>query len=152
VYLTYYAARSLCLASGLSSMPISTQGECGNGSWHLGAALAPGTDSRYYEDMHNLDRILRECFWDTNFSGDDIRDIAAGSDERRKAQVFEKILLNSSHMLRDLELFPADELRYLLQNYQLPQFNYEHAFRRKNLAEVYYLKSELKIPELQWKR
>ena len=140
------------MASGLSCMPISTQGKRRNGSWHLGAALAPGTDSGYYEDMHNLDRILRECFWDTDFSGDDILDIAAGSDERRKAQVFEKILLNSSHMLRDLELFPAGELRPLLQNYQLPQFNYEHAFRRKNLAEVYYLKSELKIPELQWKR
>ncbi len=140
------------MASGLSCMPIVTQGERRNGSWHLGDALAPGTDSGYYEDMHNLDRILRECFWDTNFSGNDILDIAAGSDERRKAQVFEKILLNSSHMLRDLELFPAGELRSLLQNYQLPQFNYEHAFRRKNLAEVYYSKGELKIPELQWKR
>ncbi|TVR94144.1 MAG: hypothetical protein EA428_00700 [Spirochaetaceae bacterium] len=101
--------------------------------------------------MHDLDRILRECFWDTNFSGDDIINAAGGRDVRRKAQVFEKVLLNSSHMLRDLELFPADELRALIQDYQLPQFNYEHAFRRKNLAEVYYLNGELKIPELQWK-
>lgn len=122
-------------------------------SWitYAAAALAPDTDTGYYERMHDLDRILRECFWDTNFSGDDIINTASGNDDRRKAQAFEKILLNSSHMLRDLQLFPASELRSLLEKYQLPQFNYEHAFRRKNLAEVYYLKSELKIPELQWK-
>jgi len=100
--------------------------------------------------MVNFDRIIRECFWDSTTSKEEIERIIAGDDHRRKKQLFEKILLNSSHYLLDLQLFDLEEFRLLLEEFQPPDFNYDHAFRRKNIAEVFFFDKELKISELKW--
>jgi len=100
--------------------------------------------------MVNYDRIIRECFWDRDTSKEEIQKIIAGDDLRKKKQLFEKILLNSSHYLLDLQLFSREDLRLLIEEYRLPEFNYDHAFRRKNTAEVFFLDKELKIEELKW--
>lgn len=108
-------------------------------------------ESGWY-DIHMVDfnRIIRECFWDSNISTEEIGRIITGGDHRRKSQLFERILLNSSHYLLDLQLFDRDDLQLLLEEYQPPKFNNEHAFRRKNIAEVFFFDKELKIGELQW--
>jgi len=100
--------------------------------------------------MVNYKRIIRECFWDLNTTEENIKQVLSGSDYRKKKQLFEKILLNSTHYLLDLQLFNKNDLYTLLENYQIPQFNYDYAFRRKNIAEVFFLDKELKIGELQW--
>jgi hypothetical protein len=100
--------------------------------------------------MANYDRIIRECFWDSDTSEEEIRGIVSGDDTRKKKQLFERILLNSSRYLRDLQLFSREDLRFLLEEYRLPEFNYDHAFRRKNIAEVFFLDKELLIDELKW--
>ena len=100
--------------------------------------------------MVDFDRIIRECFWDSNISTEEIERIVSGDDHRKKSQLFEKILLNSSHYLLDLQLFDRDDLRLLLEEYQPPEFNNEHAFRRKNIAEVFFFDKKLQIRELQW--
>ncbi len=107
---------------------------------------------RYWYDtnMVNYDRIIRECFWDSHITAEEIQRIIHGDDLRKKKQLFEKILLNSSHYLLDLQLFSREDLHLLLEEYQLPEFNYHHAFRRKNIAEVFFLDKELKIGELEW--
>lgn len=100
--------------------------------------------------MFNYTRMLKECFWDLNFSEDDIRQIPSGTDDRMKAFLMEKILLNSTNYLLDLQIFSLDELQRLLEAYRVPEFNYDHAFRRKNIAEVFFLHKPLLIRELQW--
>ena len=104
----------------------------------------------YDTDMVNYDRIIRECFWDNHITAEELQHIIHGDDLRKKKQLFEKILLNSSHYLLDLQLFSREDLRLLLEEYQLPEFNYDYAFRRKNIAEVFFLDKELKIGELKW--
>ena len=37
-----------------------------------------------------------------------------------------------------------------LENYKIPEFNAEYAFRRKNIAEVYFFDKPLLIDELKW--
>jgi hypothetical protein len=96
------------------------------------------------------DRILKDCFWDLNLSENDIKEIVLGDDERKKVMLFEKILLNSTAFFKDLEIFSKNELKKLLENYTLPSFNKDFAFRRKNMAEVYFLGKPLLISELQW--
>ena len=98
----------------------------------------------------NYKRIKRDCFWDLNITEDDIKDIAAGKDRRKKQMLFEKILLNSTVLFADMQIFDKDELADLLQNYQLPRFNQEYAFRRKNMIEVYFFDKPLLIDELKW--
>jgi len=100
--------------------------------------------------MANYDRIIRECFWDSNIAKEELQKILAGDDLRKKKQLFEKILLNSSHYLLDLQLFSHKDLRLLIEEYRPPSFNYDHAFRRKNISEVFFLDKELKIGELKW--
>lgn len=100
--------------------------------------------------MANFERIIRECFWDSHLSGEELEQILAGSNQLDKRRVFEKILLNSSHYLLDLRLFNSTDLLTFLEDYNPPTFNYDQAYRRKNLAEVFFFDKKLEIGELQW--
>ena len=64
--------------------------------------------------------------------------------------LFEKILLNSTDMLCDLQIFKKVDLKRLIEGYEVPSFNHEYIFRRKNITEVYFLDKKLEIEELKW--
>lgn len=100
--------------------------------------------------MVNYLRIKKDCFWDLDISSREIVDIANGNDLRKKSYLFEKILLNSTKLFIDLKIFRKDELRVLVENYEIPRFNHEYAFRRKNMVEVYFFNKPLLIDELKW--
>jgi len=100
--------------------------------------------------MIDCNRIKKECFWDLNISNDEIDEMISGSDSRSKAFLFEKILLNSTKLLRDLDIFQRTELKVLLEKFKVPQFNHDYVFRRKNIAEVYFFDEPLLIDELKW--
>ena len=102
--------------------------------------------------MHTIDytRIKQDCFWDLDISEDNIENIIKNNDERKKKMLFEKILLNSTSLFKDLKIFDIKQLEKLLNNYKIPKFNANFAFRRKNMAEVYFLNKPLLIDELKW--
>lgn len=100
--------------------------------------------------MINYERIIKDCFWDLDISAKDIEDILYSDDKRQKAFLFNKILLNSTQMLIDLQIFSIDEIRTFLDEYKVPRFNHNYIFRRKNIAEVYFLDKLLEIDELKW--
>jgi len=95
-------------------------------------------------------RLLKECFWDYDFTLDDIVKMSVSDDWREKVFLFEKILLNSTKMIKDLKLFKPTDLEQLLENYKVPQFNKEYVFKRKNIADVYFLGKEVLVNELKW--
>lgn len=100
--------------------------------------------------MVNYLRIKKDCFWDLDISRKEIDDIANGNDLRKKSYLFEKILLNSTKLFIDLEIFKKDDLRVLVENFKIPKFNHKYAFRRKNMVEVYFFNKPLLIDELKW--
>ncbi len=100
--------------------------------------------------MFNYQRILKDCFWDLALSSDDIKNIVDCDDTKKINMLFEKILLNSTALFHDLEIFDKKRLETLLENYKIPEFNKEYAFRRKNMAEVYFFDKPLLIDELKW--
>ncbi|MBE0513627.1 hypothetical protein [Sulfurimonas sp.] len=100
--------------------------------------------------MLDYQRILNDCFWDMRLEAKDIKAMAEGNDLQKKSFLFEKILLNSTKPFSDLTIFSQDDLRLLLKNYKVPQFNGEFAFKRKNMAEVYFFNKPLLIDELKW--
>jgi hypothetical protein len=100
--------------------------------------------------MIEYKRIRKECFWDLDVQEDDIREMLVGADKRSQVFLFEKILLNSTKLLFDLEMFNMDLLRDMLEKYTVPRFNHDYIFRRKNIAEAYFFDKPLEIAELKW--
>ncbi|MBN2894471.1 MAG: hypothetical protein JXK05_01080 [Campylobacterales bacterium] len=100
--------------------------------------------------MFNLERIRKDCFWDLDISSEEINAMLNSDDHKKMTMLFEKILLNSTALFHDLELFDQKKLETLLENYKVPQFNGAYAFRRKNMAEVYFFDKPLLIDELKW--
>ena len=100
--------------------------------------------------MLDFARMIKECFWDIDIDEADIKKMARGSDFRKKQFIFDKILLNSTKMLNDLNIFDTKELKELLSRTEVPQFNNAHVLRRKNLVEVYFFNADLLISELKW--
>lgn len=100
--------------------------------------------------MLDYQRIQKDCFWDLSISSDDIKNIIKNNDSKMIHILFEKILLNSTVLFQDLKIFDKKQLETLLENYKVPRFNGEYAFRRKNMAEVYFFDKPLLIDELKW--
>lgn len=100
--------------------------------------------------MINYNRIKKDCFWDLNISNDEIDSILKSEDIRKRNMLFEKILLNSTSLFKDLEVFDIKQLEILINNYKIPKFNADYSFRRKNMAEVYFFNKPLLIDELKW--
>jgi hypothetical protein len=100
--------------------------------------------------MVNLDRILKTCFWEYNFTTDNILKISQGENMREKKFLFEKILLNSTEMLQDLQIFTQKDLEFLIEDFKVTVFNHDYVFKRKNIAEVYFLNKDLEVDELKW--
>jgi len=100
--------------------------------------------------MADLRRIIRECFWDHEISEEDLAAILAGHDASRKRFLFEKILINSTRLLDDMSLFGRDELKKMLEEYQVPAFNREHIALRKNMVEAWFFDQPLTAEELRW--
>ncbi len=100
--------------------------------------------------MINYKRMLKDCFWDYDFTGEEIAEMASSSDERKRLFLFQKILLNSTSLFNDLKIFRLDVLEELIRTYKIPTFNYEYTFKRKNMAEVYFLNRPILVNGLKW--
>lgn len=98
----------------------------------------------------NYTRIIKDCFWDLDICENDIKNTLLSDDKRKKKILFEKILLNSTALFKDLKIFDIKDIINYLEEYKVPKFNSNYAFRRKNLAEVYFLDKPLLIDELKW--
>lgn len=100
--------------------------------------------------MKQFERIIRECFLDSIITEEELQAVLKSGAPREKEQLFERILLNSSRYLLDLQLFDRDDLAILVEEYRLPEFNRDFVFRRKNIVEFFFFNKEMKIEELKW--
>ena len=97
-----------------------------------------------------IENILKNCFWDYNFTEKEILNIVNGNDFAKKQFLFRKILLNSTRVLTDLKIFNHQELKTMIEAFKVPTFNHDYIFRRHNIVEVYFLDKPLLIDELKW--
>ena len=100
--------------------------------------------------MIDYERIQKDCFWDVSMSKNDIDDILTQVDPQKKAFLYQKILLNSTQLFKDISIFSIEEISKLTEDFKVPKFNHDYIFRRKNLVEVYFLDKPLLIDELKW--
>jgi type III secretory pathway component EscR len=97
-----------------------------------------------------VDEILKDCFWEYNFSKDDIYKLAKDTNKDKKEFLFSKILSNSTNLIKSMKIFKKDDLIELINSYKLPRFNQEFLKRRLNMLEFYFLDKPLEIDELKW--
>lgn len=100
--------------------------------------------------MINYKRIKKDCFWEYNFSDNEILQLSTSDNIRVKSFLFQKILLNSTNLFSDLKIFDRKVLQELLENYEVPRFNKDWTFKRKNMVEVYFFNKEVLVNELKW--
>ncbi len=63
--------------------------------------------------MINYKRIKKDCFWEYNFSDDEILEFSTSDNARVKSFLFQKILLNSTNLFSDLKIFDKKTLQEL---------------------------------------
>lgn len=100
--------------------------------------------------MIDYERIQKDCFWDVSMSKSDIDDILTQDNPQKKAFLYQKILLNSTQLFKDITIFSIEDISQLTEDFKVPRFNHDYIFRRKNLVEVYFLDKPLLINELKW--
>lgn len=102
------------------------------------------------QSSEKYSQILKDCFWDYNFKSSDIESMASSDDEKEKKFLFGKLLGNSTQMLKNMEIFDKNSLRYMIEEYQIPTFNHDYIARRLNMLEYYFLNKTLTVSELKW--
>lgn len=102
------------------------------------------------ENSKQYTQLIEDCFWDYNMSDDDIIDLAKSHNIKEQQFLFGKILINSTHLLNDIEIFDKKDLEHLLMEYTAPTFNHNYIARRKNMIEYYFFDKPLLVNELKW--
>jgi len=100
------------------------------------------------ENMYT--RIIKESFWDYNFSIKELEIICNGDDFRSKKFIFDKILKNSTDVLSDIKIFTKKDRIDLLKDFKVPKFNYDFINRRFKILKRLILKENVEILELSW--
>lgn len=107
----------------------------------------PGTEA-----IHSaLQSIIRDCFWDSAVSEDDIRTIVGSDQVRLKQKLFAKIMYHSTDRIKALSVFSRDELHSLFQSFT--PIRHERTVRRHLFALRNILFGEENPVEgLEWKK
>lgn len=83
----------------------------------------------------DLEKLIREAFWDTNITEDELVAMARSDDFRNKKHLFEKILYNSSDRVRLIRfLFNSSDMKPLFNSLSSNRFN-KKAERNIQLAK-----------------
>ncbi len=96
------------------------------------------------------DRLIKECFWDYRFTNQDIENLLHSKEFQDKQFLYEKILINSTDLLGNMQLFDRDDLKKLTDAYKIPTFNREHIRKRHNIVQYFFFDEPLQIDELKW--
>ncbi len=94
---------------------------------------------------------MKEIFWgDYAISEDEIKEMIQNGSDYDKKVLFQKIIANSSDIIKDLSYFKKDDLKKLLYEYKIPTFNKEFIQKRVLIAKRLFFKEPCFIRELEW--
>ena len=103
------------------------------------------------DELHRiLKNIIKDCFWDYKISENDIIRIVKNGNFNEKMFLFQKIIYNSTEVLRALMIFTEDDLKKLFKEIKIFGFNNDFIQKRKNLVEAIFFDKDVNIGELSW--
>lgn len=94
--------------------------------------------------------INRECFWDYDFSDSEIVEMAQHGSDKEKMFLFEKIIENTTDVLKCLSIFSHRDQCEMLLKYNVPKFKHDFLERRYKILKYFIMEEEVDIPELRW--
>ena len=100
--------------------------------------------------INQLKTILKDCFWEYNFTENDIISLAKSQNQQEQIFLFTKILENAKELIKSMKIFDKEDLENLIELYTLPTFKRDYMARRLNIIEYYFLDRPLTINELKW--
>ncbi len=97
---------------------------------------------------------MKEIFWgDYNIDEKKAIDMIKNGSDYEKRFMFGKILFNSLNLLRDISYFKKEDLKELLEHYEVKsEYKKNYVLKRLNILKKLYLGKDCKIKELQWKK
>ncbi|KJR40645.1 hypothetical protein MCHI_003462 [Candidatus Magnetoovum chiemensis] len=104
----------------------------------------------YTMENINLNDIIKQCFWDYNYTVKDIENIVISAAENEKLYLLKKIIVNHKDFFRAVRIFNENELKALLLNIPNGCFKYEYQNVRLMSLRNYYLGEENAPKRLRW--
>jgi len=101
---------------------------------------------------YSLNRIKNTCFWDYDFTNDEIQKLAKSKNQRDIDFLFQKIFRNSTRVDLDLTIFPEKIMKEKIKTFKIPKFNNIFFAKRKNILLTLFDIEHISIQELQWKK
>jgi len=99
---------------------------------------------------NQIKNILKECFWEYNFTEEEIISLAKSQDRQEQMFLFSKILENAKELIKSMKIFNISDLENMIESYTVPTFKRDYMARRLNIIEYYFLDRPLTINELKW--
>lgn len=94
---------------------------------------------------------MKEIFWgDYDIDEKKAIEMIQNGSEYEKRFMFGKIIANSKNIIKDLEYFDKEDLKKLLNDFKIPNFNRHYLEKRVCIAKNYFLDEPCIIKELQW--
>ncbi len=94
---------------------------------------------------------MKEIFWgDYAIGKDEMKEMIQNGSDYDKKVLFQKIISNSSDMIKDLSYFDKDDLKALLYEYKIPNFNKDYIEKRVKIAKRIFFQESCFIRELEW--
>lgn len=103
----------------------------------------------------NFDRIiediLRDCYWDYDFSSNEIKSIINSDDFRKKQKLFSKIIHNSTDSLNSLLIFGEKDLKLLFDSFSA-SYNKKYIIKKVMILRNILFGEKNRILTLEWKK
>ncbi len=99
-----------------------------------------------------IQNIIKDCFWDSKITVEEIENIAKSDDMRLKQKLFSKIIYNSTDKAKTLYLlFDRETLQKLFDSFSV-SYNQKHIERFVLILRNILLQENNYIESLAWKK
>ncbi len=101
--------------------------------------------------MVDLERIKKECFWDTHISAEDLEKIIARQEKRELEKLFSKIIYNATDKLAALSIFSKEQLYEFFDEFKVT-YNHKYINRHLLVLRALLLDEKVHIKNLEWEK
>lgn len=98
-----------------------------------------------------INTIIKDCFWDYDYTVEDINKIISGNNKEQKVYLLKKIITNSTDFFRlAKKMFERTELENILK--QIPYGSFKYEFQNIRIAALrnFYLGENNAPKRLRW--
>jgi len=101
--------------------------------------------------MLNYEKIIQDCFWDSNLNEESLKNIILKNDDREMYKLFSKIIYNSRDKLQALQIFTKEQLIRYFADFKVT-YNEKYITKHVLILKSLLLGESHNIKGLEWKK